>query len=439
MIGTIAKREFLESLKSAKFLIGLLITLAIAAGSTVINVQDYASRHQNYLDAQKELKSNNFQVNVFREPHVLSALVRGKDRDLGDMAKISVMDAPSRLTGYMDEKKPKFPSLIRFSAVDFAFLVRVVMSLLVIFLAYNSISEEKANGTLKLAMANALPRDTFLLGKLLSGLAAVIGSLAIAATLVLIIMAVHPLISLTGAEAVRIVAIMGASALYLAVFYALGVFISVKTDRPAVSLMVLLQAWIFIVIIYPNLSVIVAENVRPLPSEETLLQQRSAIYQKYKPDIDRANAGLNKPDRTRDDLYRFNEAWSKVSTDNAKLDQDFSRRQTQQMKTAELLSILSPAALYDQVVNRLSRTDVREYDRFMESVGRMREKHVERSLLSSKDPEAAKKIPRPELETIPDSPGEALASLWPQGVLLAFMTLVFFALAYTSFLRKDLR
>jgi ABC-type transport system involved in multi-copper enzyme maturation permease subunit len=439
MIGTIAKREFLESLKSAKFLIGLLITLAIAAGSTVINVQDYASRHQNYLDAQKELKSNNFQVNVFREPHVLSALVRGKDRDLGDMAKISVMDAPSRLTGYMDEKKPKFPSLIRFSAVDFAFLVRVVMSLLVIFLAYNSISEEKANGTLKLAMANALPRDTFLLGKLLSGLAAVIGSLAIAATLVLIIMAVHPLISLTGAEAVRIVAIMGASALYLAVFYALGFFISVKTDRPAVSLMVLLQAWIFIVIIYPNLSVIVAENVRPLPSEETLLQQRSAIYQKYKPDIDRANAGLNKPDRTRDDLYRFNEAWSKVSTDNAKLDQDFSRRQTQQMKTAELLSILSPAALYDQVVNRLSRTDVREYDRFMESVGRMREKHVERSLLSSKDPEAAKKIPRPELETIPDSPGEALASLWPQGVLLAFMTLVFFALAYTSFLRKDLR
>jgi ABC-type Na+ efflux pump permease subunit len=36
MLRTIIKREILEYLKSAKFLIGLGITLALAAGSTVI-------------------------------------------------------------------------------------------------------------------------------------------------------------------------------------------------------------------------------------------------------------------------------------------------------------------------------------------------------------------------------------------------------------------
>jgi ABC-type transport system involved in multi-copper enzyme maturation permease subunit len=439
MIGTIAKREILEYLKSAKFLIGLLIALAIAVGSTVINVQDYATRHQNYLDAQKELKLNSFEVTVFRKPQVLSTLVQGKDRDFGDMAKFSVMEAPTRLRGYMDVRKPKSESLIRFSAVDFAFLVRVIMSLLVIFLAYDSVSEEKANGTLKLAMANALPRDTYLLGKLLSGLAVVLGSLAVAATSVLLIMAIQPALSLTGAEVVRAVAILGASALYLSVFYALGLFVSVKTNRPVVSLMVLLQVWIFLVIIYPNLSVVAAENLHPLPSEETLRQQRSAIHAKYQAEIEAANAGLGKEAPTKDDRYRFYETWSKLAAEDAKLDQDLGRRQTQQLRTAELLSLLSPAALYDQAVNRISRTDVRTYDRFMDGVYRMWEKIVARSKLSATDPDAAKKTPRPELEPIPDSPGETLASLWPQGVLLVFMALAFFALAYTDFLRKDLR
>ena len=68
MLRTIIKREILEYLKSAKFLIGLGITLALAAGSTVINVQDYKGRLQDYQSASQELKSDRFYKRLYRPP-----------------------------------------------------------------------------------------------------------------------------------------------------------------------------------------------------------------------------------------------------------------------------------------------------------------------------------------------------------------------------------
>jgi ABC-type transport system involved in multi-copper enzyme maturation permease subunit len=437
MLKTIIRREILEYLKSAKFLIGLLIAVILAAASTFINVQDYAMRHQDYLDAKKALKSNGFEISVFREPQVLSTLVRGKDRDMGDQLKMTVMSAPGRLTGYGDFKKKKSPSFAGFSAVDFAFLVRVILSLLVVFLSFNSVSEEKANGTLKLALANSLPRDKLLLGKLLGGLAVVLGSLIVAALLSFLILMSNPAVSLSSGDVVRIAAMLAVSALFLSAFFSLGLFISVKTSRPAVTLMILLQAWIFLVIIYPNLSVTLAENLYPLPSEELMAQQHTAVNERFHDDIQKAS--LDKNPVTDQDRLRFNETWAKVAAEQSKIEQEFSRRQTAQMRLAEFLSALSPAALFDQVMNRMSRTDIREYERFVEGADRLWRKHVERSSLRYTDEAAFKKTSLPDFTYRSDSAAEAVASGWLQELILALFILIFFALAHTSFLRKDLR
>jgi ABC-type transport system involved in multi-copper enzyme maturation permease subunit len=439
MLRTIIRREILEHLKSAKFLIGLAIAVLLTVASTALNVQDYAMRHQDFLEAKKDLKSNGFEISIFREPQVLSVLVRGKDRVMGNQTRMSVMSAPRELTGYMGSAPKKSTSFAGFSAVDFAFLVRVVLSLLVVFLAYNAVSEEKANGTLKLALANALPRDKLLLGKLLSGLAVVIGSLAVAALLASLILIVHPAVSLSAGELIRIAAMLAVSALYLSVFYTLGLFVSVKTERPAVSLMILLQAWIFLVVIYPNLSVILAERVYPLASEEFLAKQRDAVWERHGAEIKKANQGIARPSPTKEDRLRFNETWSDTMAEYDKIAEEFGRRQTAQMKLAELFSVLSPAALYDQVANRLARTDIREYDRFLEGAHRLWLNFVERSKLRYTDEEAYKKSTLPDFTYVSDSPTEAVASVWPLWLILFLFSLIFFALAYTGFLRKDLR
>jgi ABC-type transport system involved in multi-copper enzyme maturation permease subunit len=439
MLRTIIKREILEYLKSAKLLIGLLIAIVLTAASTTLNVQDYAIRHQDYLDAKKEFKSNGFEIVVFRDSQVLSALVRGKDRDLGNQTKISVMDAPRRLAGYMGSEPRKSPSFVGFSAVDFAFLVRVVLSLLVVFLAYNAVSEEKANGTLKLALANALPRDKLLLGKLLSGLVVVVGPLAVVALLATLILVLYPAVALSAGDLIRIAAMFVVSILYLSIFYTLGLFVSVKTERPAVSLMILLQAWIFLVVIYPNLSVTLAERIHPLPSDELLAKQKDAVSEKHSAEIKKANEGLHKSSPTREDRLRFNEAWSDMTADFDMVEEEFSRRQTAQMKLAEMLSALSPAALYDQVTSRLAGTDIREYDRFLEDAHRLWLKFIERARLRYTDEEAYKKMSLPDFSHRSGSAAEAAASVWPQWLILFLFGLIFFVLAYTGFLRKDLR
>lgn len=439
MLRTILRREFLEYLKSAKFLIGLLIVVVLTAASTLINTQDFVLRHQNYLDAKEELKSGGFELSVFREPHMLGILARGKDRDLGDFVKLSVMDVPRRLSGYMNVRRPKYPSLVPFSAVDFAFLVRVVLSLMVAFLAYNAISEEKSNGTLKLVMANALPRDKLLIGKWLSGLIIVGGSLLIATVLALLFLALNPALSLGGGDWGRVASMIVVSGLYLSAFYTLGLFISVKTNRPAVSLMVLLLAWIFFVIIYPNLSITAAGNLYPLPSEESLMQQKRAVSAKYREDVEKANATLQKIPTTNEDRLVFTSTWARIAEENYRIDREFGRSQTRQMKWAEWLSILSPAALYDQVMNRLARTDIYEYDRFLEGIHRLWQAHVERSELRYRDEEAYKRTPLPDFAYHSDSLGECLLATLPQWIVLIIFNLIFFTLAYTSFLGKDLR
>jgi ABC-type transport system involved in multi-copper enzyme maturation permease subunit len=440
MLRTIIKREILEYLKSAKFLIGLLIAVVLTAAAMIINLQDYAIRHQDFLDAKKELTRSGFEISVFREPQVLGTLARGKDRDLGSQLKMSVMEAPRELTGYMGGGlRSTGPPSSEFSAVDFAFLVRVVLSLLVIFMAYSAVSEEKANGTLKLAMSNALPRDKVLLGKLLSGLVVVFAALLAAALVAGILLAAHPSVSLSGADLARMAWMLAVSALYLSAFFALGLFVSVKTNRPAVSLMVLLQAWVFLVIIYPNLSVAAAERFHPLPSEESINGQKAAAYQKFDAAIKEASAASRKGAATQEDRRKSDQAWAGVEVENYKIDAEFGRRQTVQLRLAELLSTLSPAALYDQAMNRLARTDIHEYEGFMDGAYRLWEKFVERWMLRYSDPEAFKKTPLPEFSFRSDSASEAAASLWPQGFILVLFNLICFALAYTGFLRKDLR
>jgi ABC-type transport system involved in multi-copper enzyme maturation permease subunit len=439
MLRTIIKREILEYLKSAKFLIGLLIAIVLAAAGMMINLQDYVTRHQDYIDAKKDLKRSGFEISIFREPQVLSVLARGKDRDLGNQLRMSIMSAPGELTGYMSGGPRRSAPASEFSAVDFAFLVRVVLSLLVVFMAYNAVSEEKANGTLKLAMANAVPRDKLVLGKLVSGLLVILAALAVAALIAGLLLAVHPSVSVSGADLVRAVWMLAVSALYLSAFFALGLFVSVMTNRPAVSLMVLLQAWVFLVIIYPNLSVAAAGRLVRLPSEEALSKQKAAAMQKFEPDIKKANAAYAKGTATPEDRRKADQAWASTEVENHKIDAEFGRRQTAQLRLAELLSTPSPAALYDQAMNRLARTDIREYEAFMDGAYRLWEKFVERWMLRYTDPEAFKKTPLPDFNFRAETPAEAAASLWPQGLVLVLFNLIFFALAYTGFLKKDLR
>ena len=445
MLRTIIKREIQEYLRSSKFLIGFLITVILITISTIININDYKQRNKDYLAAQKDLTGDRFYVRVFRQPEVLSTLVQGKDRKLGNRIQMTYLNLPYRTSGYMGSFSSQHHRFMAgFAAIDFAFVVRVVLSLMVIFLAYNAISEEKFRGTLKLMLANRLPRDQLLLGKFSGGLIVIIVSLLIATILSVVIMLIHPAISLGKAEWVRIVLMFGISILYLICFYTLTIFISTVINRPAISMLILLQIWIFLIIIYPNLGVIVAEHFYKLPTEQEIGQQKEAAFQPYaeehKKTQDDFNQAIESGGFPSEELRIKNfELWVKRAQTDHQVDMEFSKKLTGQMKLAQFISIFSPAVLYDQAMQRLARTDMLSFERFIKGAERHWHKFIEWFKLRYTDRSAFRDTKLPEFSYPVETNTKSLIVTLPQVIILFLFSVIFFVLAYVSFLRKDIR
>ncbi len=445
MMSTIIKREISDYMKSSKFLIGLGITVFLITISTLINLHDFKKRHQDYIDAKEYSKKETFYIKVYKPPQPLSILVQEKDRKLGNQIEMTYLKIQSRPSGYMGEYTSQHLRYMSgFEAIDFSFIVRIVLSLMVIFLTYNAISEEKFMGTLRLVLANQLPRDQLILGKFLGGLFVIGTSLIISTLITVIIIVLHPSISLSSQDWIRFLGIIGVSALYLICFFTLSLFISVMVNRPFIALMILLQIWIFLVVIYPNLSVILAENFYELPSEKEIRAQKEAAFKPYEEEFQKNqrafHEAVEKAKRVPKEIGLKNvELWSIRAEKNYQIDVEFGNKLTTQSKLATTIAFLSPSVLYQNTVSRFARTDLSELDRFMDGVYRHWKKHVERSKLRWIDRQAYRKSKLSEFTYKSESVSESLLATLPYLIILFLFSLIFFIFSYLTFLKKDVR
>jgi ABC-type transport system involved in multi-copper enzyme maturation permease subunit len=444
MLKAIIQREILEYLKSSKFLIGLSLTIVLVGMNTFINIGDYQQRQQDYLDAKENLKSEGIDIKIFRKPQILSTLVQGRDRELGNRMEISYLNFPIQPSGYMGEFASQHHRYVSgFTSVDFAFVVRVVLSLMVIFLAYNSIAEEKTQGTLRLVLAHPLPRGRLLFGKFVGGLFVVIGSLTIATLIAVLVMALHPAVLLDRDLALRVFGIWGVSALYLGTFFTLSLMISTVVSRPSVALLILLQIWIVVIVIYPNVSVILSQHVMRLPGQEELADRRRALFEPYQRQYTETIQAFNKMvESGQHDDTELPKKNFEVNAQRTELyhriDKEYTQQLTRQMHLAQNIGLFSPSVLYDVVVQRLAGTDIREFDSFMDGVERHWQKYIERQGLLYSDYKAFREFKLPEFTYPRQSTAESIAQTLPQWIILFLLGVIFFVVAHAVFMRTNI-
>lgn len=444
MIWTIARKELLDHFRSAKFLVSVALTVVLAAISTGVSGQDFRQRQQDFLDAQREMKGDGVEYVLLRAPQVLSTLINGKDRILGNKAQVSHLRMPAGTTGYMGEDWSLHTVVVSgFAAVDFAFLVRVVLSLVVLFLAYNAVSEEKSNGTLRLVLANPVARHEILVGKFIGGIA-VVGTALLAATAIsLLLIALDPKVALGGSDWVRIAGIVAFSALYLVFFYVLGLFVSVRVDRPSTALMVVLQVWIVLVVLYPNLATMVAASVRPLPSAQEIAQEKAALFEPHRAEFDavsnRFEAAVMSNKEDSEASQRWKELWILQQELNWRVDEEQRRLQNEQASLAKQLSLLSPAVLYDRVVTSYAQTDLVDYDRFMGGVYRVWKQLADRALAPRRARGTEAEPTLPTFVAATTSWQDRFVASAPEWTILLLLSVLLFVAAYVAFLRKDAR
>ena len=441
MLKTIIIREIQEYIKSKKFLIGMFITVVLVVITTIINIEDYVKRQQDYLDAKREMGK----TNVFRPPQSLSIIAVGKDRKLGNRVEITSTSNPIMSTGYLGLNHSKHRQFISaFSGIDFLFVIRVVLSMLVIFFAYNAVSEEKAHGSLKLILSNNIPRDKVILGKSIGGLCVIGIPLIISFLLSLLIMLVHPLVSLTLSDLVLIIGIFFTSLLYLTVFYTVSLVVSVLINKPSTALMILLQIWVFIVILYPNISVFIADKSYTMMSEGELRVKKFEISNPYfkkahnlRNEYRKKNSNMKSWDYANPLLVQSYEASNTGFRMMYKVLRDHENTLLNQAENAYKIGIFSPAVVLDRITLHFSRTDIYEFEHFLDGVSQLYHAFRKRDNTPITDIDRLENMP--EFAYRSETVSKRFLNVAGDMLILFMYSIIFMTVAYTLFLKKDVR
>ncbi len=478
MFGLIVRKELREILGSPRFaatfaMISLLIVLAFYLGA-----RDYLDQRQRYEAAVAEnLRQLEGQTDwldvrpaIFLPPEPLASLVTGISNDIGRNVNVLGMGALRATESRFNED----PVLAVFRFLDLEFLFQVVLSLFAVLFGFDLISGEKERGTLRLALSAAVPRATWILGKLTGAFLGLTVPLLIPITLGALTVAVMGL-PMSAGDWLRLALVVAAGLLYVGAFLGLSVLVSCATHRSSTSFLVLLVLWVLAVMVAPRSAVLLAARSVDVPSLDENLSRlgrlRSQLWAEDRRAIDRYFADQldhdsPTPEEAQAMVGRFNGFFQELAEERNRrveeLDADLGEqrlnRQAIQERLAFGLARLSPAAAFSIAAVELAGTaldlprryldQARAYqeifERFQKEKSGGQSSGGVRMVVRFADSEAEEEVAidpaeLPAFAPEPRSTAEAIRGAVPDLGLLALFNALFFAGGFVAFLRYDVR
>ena len=471
MLRLLVEKEVREIFGSLKFVItfsacAALIILSFYMGAenyTLSRIQYQAARAQNLK--QMEGLTDWFSVRsqrVFLPPQPLATLVSGVSNDIGRTIEV---EGRGELTAD-DSRYNDDPIFAIFRFLDLDFIFGTILSLFAILLGYNAISGEKEQGTLRLALANPIPRNRYILGKLLGSAIALIIPLIMAILIgcLLLVILRHPM---SGEDWVRLVIIIITGLLYAGVFLTLSIFISSVTYKSSNSFLLLLSIWIFGALIVPRASVLLAGRAVDVPSiDETIAQKTRYSSQLFKED--RAKMAQFQPTDTGDPekmVSEFNRYMENIADErekkqgefNARINEDRDNKLRIQQRLSFNLARISPSTSMTLASANMAGTSLELKDHFIDEASKyqkafgdfMTEKTgsnpggrmmmMKIRIGDEEEPEPIDPDELPVFRYQPVSLAQSVKSAFPDLGLLAIYNLLFIAGSFRAFGRYDLR
>jgi ABC-type transport system involved in multi-copper enzyme maturation permease subunit len=395
MIWKIAKKEFLLNLMTFKFAVGTIVCVVLTAVFMPILAKDYQRRLEDYngnvaaneAELRKVKVYKNITPTIYRSPNVLSVFSEGLEKQFGQSAKIELGGFSEIITA----SEAGNPFLSIFQTLDVMLILKVVMSILALLVAYDTISGERERGTLRLVLANRTARHEVLLGKLLAGLVTLIIPVTSAFIIGLLILQFFPMVSLAGADWIRIGLIYLASLIFISAMYNIGLLFSCLMSRSSISLVLGLFIWVVFVVVIPNGSVYLANYLRPTESREKMAAQVKALMQERNNKIDDLTKTLRTGgsqagafgafgnyfilmcEKPLMDDYRKKYTLSepvkiKYAEKIFEVQQQYLDRLIKQKYLAHTIAQISPVTLYESLMSALTGTDLANFEHFRNRV-----------------------------------------------------------------------
>jgi ABC-type transport system involved in multi-copper enzyme maturation permease subunit len=477
MLTTIITKEIRALIGTTKFavtfgVVAVLILLSFYVGAANYRLavaQHEAAQAENLR--QMEGLTDWFSLEhhrIFLPPQPLASLVTGISNDIGRTTEV-------KNRGELIAEDSRFnedPIYAVFRFLDLTFVFQIGLSLFAILLGYDTVCGEKENGTLGLVFANAIPRATFILGKLIGSFVALALSLTVAIGLGALLLPALG-VYLNAAEWMRFGLIALTGLLYFGAFLTLSVFVSALSRRTSSAFLMLLVIWIGAVLVVPRVSVLLAGRAVAVPTVEELAARKATLARQLWKEFRVGMKNFKAPDSGNEHgdmemqvmmsaLNQYMDSLTQLRDGQmdkfaGQLNEERANRQRVQERYALGFARISPAALLALATADLAGTSLDLKNDFQASATAYRETfnaflkektgmNVGGRMIMFKmsdeeeeppEPIDGREIPAFEFQAA--TLGGALQSALPDMALLALLNLVFFAGAIVSFLRYDLR
>ena len=385
MIWHIAKREIYDNLNSLRFALTTVLLLALMLTNAVVYLREHPERTQAYhnatADAIKALEARG--TNLYRlategpgDLHkapsplrfcaeggeaFLPTHVRGRNyvRHIANVSPIWRMGYPQK-TPNLRNIRPDFTTL------DWAFIVGYILSFIAILFTFDAISGELERGTLRLTLANAIPRYTVLIGKFLGAFISINIPFAIAVLMNLSLISTSDAIQLNNEAWGRLAILYCVVILYVCLFIVIGLLISATVRESGASLVVLLLIWVSFVVFMPNtLGSIGSRTSVPIAYMEFWKQgiqirdaARKAYHDKYG------------DSQTTPPVHVLGEYATSEAEQLEHFNETYLKQQITQGKQARAITRISPASIVQHLFESFAGTGFERHLQFIENAQR---------------------------------------------------------------------
>jgi len=460
MFKIILKREFLDQLISPKSLIVAMLCLILVPTTLILNHANYQNAFREYDSSPKNAEDS---TTIFRAPSALSTFGIGLENALPKTVTFSKYQIDAQGTQAQNEILSNINGKI-----DFVAITSFLLGLFAIIYGATMICSEKEQGMLKLVFANPVKRSTVIAAKFLAGISVLAIPLAMSYILGLLLLMLVGFPLFEAENLSRILAILALSLLYLAAFFSLGLLISTQTQRTSIALLASFFVWIFLAFILPKTSEPIAGLVRPIKSEEAMRANRAQVRNQIEKEKGRVLAPLmNKyfpQGQGKSNWPAYIKERGPIAREYEEhLDealQKFDAQHEKEKNVRRLLSLniarLSPASVYTQAALNFCHTGVADLDNFSRS---LQTHYIQlyqtvfryefKDTFESEDGKSSRqmagssfpggKIDNPKYRCRFLAFEETLRATIPDIILLVLFNLIFFAGAYYSFTRYDVR
>ncbi|MFB3903442.1 MAG: ABC transporter permease subunit [Acidobacteriota bacterium] len=288
MLWTITRKQLLINVLSYRFMVGFVLCQVLFVLATVILVNDYDERLKAYGEAVSREEERIGRAKVYydvigealtlhKPPARLSPICTGFEKTLANQASFTYHSVPELELG----RQEKNALLAALRSLDLVTVIQLVLGLLVLLFAHDTVSGERERGTLALSLSGPLARHTLLLGQYLGGMITVAVVFLVGVLLALFVMGRSSAVSLDQGDWIRLGLIVVVSLIYLSALYLLGMTASILSKRSTTALVVLLFFWIVFIVIFPHLTSAVASRLKPVPARGIVTEQASVLRREF--------------------------------------------------------------------------------------------------------------------------------------------------------------